>query len=98
MGLAPELPAPGDGELARPDLLTLLIIDDERAIREACRQIAESLGFRALTAESAPMAMRLLGTHTVDIVLLDLKLPGGQGLSWLQQVRQVKPGATIVVI
>ena len=51
-------------------------MDDERAIREVCREVAQSLGFNTAVADSAEHAYRLLETHNIDVVLLDLKLPG----------------------
>src|SRR5580692_6690314 len=57
------------------NFLNLLIVDDERSIRDACREVALSLGFIAHVADSAEHAYRLLQTQTIDAVLLDLRLP-----------------------
>ena len=62
------------------NFLNLLIVDDERAIREACREVAQSLGYTAYVADSAEHAYRYLDTQTFDAVLLDLRLPGAGGL------------------
>jgi len=62
------------------NFLNLLIVDDERAIREVCREVAQSLGFNTAVADSAEHAYRLLDTQNIDVVLLDLKLPGASGL------------------
>ena len=62
------------------NLLNLIIVDDERAIREACREIASSLGFKVFVAESAEHAYRVMESHGADVVLLDLKLPGVGGV------------------
>src|SRR5271169_3283514 len=58
------------------NFLNLLIVDDERSIREACREVAQSLGFTTFVADSAEHAYRLLDSQTIDAVLLDLRLPG----------------------
>ncbi len=58
------------------NFLNLLIVDDERSIREACREVAQQLGFMAYVADSAEHAFRLLETQAFDVVLLDLRLPG----------------------
>lgn len=58
------------------NFLNLLIVDDERSIREACREVATSVGFNAHVADSAEHAYRLLQTQSIDAVLLDLRLPG----------------------
>ena len=70
-----------DTALRRPqqiegaNFLNLLIVDDDRAVREACRAVAQSLGFTPQVAESAEQAPRLLDSRSADVVLLDLKLP-----------------------
>ena len=80
------------------NFLNLLIVDDERAIREVCREVAQSLGFNTAVADSAEHAYRLLDTHNIDVVLLDLKLPGVGGLEALHQIGERKPDAVIVVV
>ena len=50
------------------NFLNLLVVDDERSIREACREVAQSLGFMAYAADSAEHAYRLLDTQTFDAV------------------------------
>src|SRR5271165_1437452 len=79
------------------NFLNLMIVDDERAIREVCREVAQSLGFNAFVADSAEHAYRLLDTQNIDVVLLDLKLPGAGGLEALHQIGERKPDAVIVV-
>jgi two-component system response regulator HydG len=80
------------------NFLNLLIIDDERAVREACREVAQSLGFNAFVAESAEHAYRIVDAHGADVVLLDLKLPGAGGLDALHQIKQRRPDAVIIVV
>ena len=80
------------------NLLTLLVIDDERAIREACREIGEALGYEVSTAENAERAFRLLGEKSHDIALLDLRLPGASGLEALHRLRESNPDLVILVM
>ena len=79
-------------------LANLLIVDDERSVREGCREIAVANGFNAFVAENAEQAYAALEAHSVDAVLLDLKLPGASGLEVLRQIRQRRPEAVVVVI
>ena len=78
--------------------LNLAIVDDERAIREVCRDVAQSLGFHALVAESAEHAYRLLDSQAIDVVLLDLKLPGANGLEALRRIKECRPDAEVIVV
>src|SRR6266849_8138723 len=80
------------------NFLNLLIVDDERSIREACREVAQSLGFTTFVAESADHAFRLLETQSIDGVLLDLRLPGTSGLEALRRIKELRPEAIVVVI
>ena len=80
------------------NFLNLLIVDDERSIREACREVARSLGFVAHVADSAEHAYRLLQTQSIDAVLLDLQLPGAGGLEVLRQIKSQRPEALVIVV
>src|SRR5437870_7644160 len=77
------------------NFLNLLIVDDERAIREACREVAQSLGFNTQVAESAEHAYRILEAQGIDAVLLDLKLPGAGGLEALHKIKNHRPEALV---
>jgi DNA-binding NtrC family response regulator len=80
------------------NFLNLLIVDDDRTTREACREVAQSLGFNVQVAESAEQAYRLLDTHSIDAVLLDLRLPGASGLEALHTIKEHRSDALVVVV
>ncbi|MGA7155821.1 MAG: sigma-54 dependent transcriptional regulator [Acidobacteriaceae bacterium] len=77
--------------------LRVLVVDDDSPIRNACSEISTSLGFSTQSADSVPTARLALAHNSIDILLLDLKLPGGGGLSLLEDIRARHP-QTIVVI
>src|SRR3954447_9798586 len=85
-------------EIAGANLLNLVVIDDERAIREACRDAAHAAGFNTFIADSAEHANRILEQQAVDIVLLDLRLPGANGLEALKTIRSRRPNAVVIVM
>jgi len=87
-------PSPHEGT----NFLNLLLVDDERAVREACRDVAEGLGFNAFTAASAEEAYRLLDSQNIDVVLLDLRLPGANGIDALLELRERRPDLVVVVM
>ncbi len=70
------------------NLLNLLIVDDERSMRESCREVAHSLGFNTRTADSPDHAYHALDAGPVDVVLLDLRLPGSNGLEVLREIKR----------
>src|SRR5437868_13579222 len=80
------------------NFLNLLIVDDDRAVREACRAVAQTLGFTPQIADSAEQAYRVLDSQGSDVVLLDLKLPGAGGLEALHTIRKHRPDALVVVV
>jgi DNA-binding NtrC family response regulator len=91
-------PAVAPPQILAANFLNLLIVDDERSIRDACREVALSLGFTAHVADSAEHAYRLLQTHNIDAILLDLRLPGAGGLEALGRIRAQNPEALVIVV
>src|SRR5438067_2308560 len=85
-------------DVVRPDPLTILIVDDERSVREGCREVAEEIGFNALTAENALAAYKHLDAQPVDIVLLDMRLPGASGMEVLHEIKRRRAEARVIIV
>jgi DNA-binding NtrC family response regulator len=85
-------------EAAEANLLNLLIVDDERSIRDGCREVAQGLGFTTYIADNAEHAYRVIDTASIDVLLLDLRLPGPGGLEVLREVKRRRPETVAVVI
>ncbi len=82
----------------REVIANLLVVDDERAIREGCREAAQAMGFTAFMAENAEQAYKVLDSQGIDAVLLDLKTPGAAGLEALRLIRNRRPEAIVIVM
>jgi DNA-binding response OmpR family regulator len=67
---------------------TILVVDDEEAIAEAVRKRLESEGFRVVVAGDGPDAIRLHAEHRPDLVVLDLMLPGMDGLEVCKAIQR----------
>src|ERR1700690_3691307 len=80
------------------NFLNLLIVDEDRAVREASREVAHSLGFSAHVAESPEQIYRMIESNGIDAVLLDLRVPGADGLEVLRTVKRNRPDAVVVVL
>jgi len=78
--------------------LTVLIVDDESAVRESCRDVAETLGFVTYVADSSQEVTRILETETVDVVLLDVRIPGSNGIDLLREIKHRRPEAVVVIM
>lgn len=66
---------------------TVLVVEDEPAIRRYLAGVLEAQGSRVRTAESGEAALETLGESSVDIALVDLGLPGIDGLTLIRRIR-----------
>ena len=73
--------------MARPDTPALLIVDDDRDIRNLLAEHLEGQGFRVRKAADGKAMMAALDAEPVDLVVLDLNLPGEDGLSLCRRLR-----------
>ena len=67
---------------------TVLVVDDEEAIAEAVRARLESEGYRVVVAYDGPQAIDLHREHHPDLVVLDLMLPGMDGLEVCKEIQR----------
>ena len=67
---------------------TILIVDDEPDLREVLEEYFVGAGYTAFVAESAARARTIAGQHPVDIALLDIAMPGEDGLSLARHLRE----------
>jgi DNA-binding NtrC family response regulator len=82
----------------RSGRLHVLIVDEDPAVRSACCEIAARRGFAPHGIDSLATARSLLRGNSVDILLLDLKPPGGAGLELLEEVRMLHPEIAVIVM
>jgi len=76
----------------------ILIVDDELSVRGSLAEWFKEDGFLVETAEDGQAALRAMERGPYDIVLLDLKMPGMDGISVQKRVREIDPGATIIIL
>jgi PAS domain S-box-containing protein len=81
----------------RPDA-KVLVVDDELDIRDACERILTRTGFQVLKASRGEEGLALLAKEEVDIMLLDLKMPGMDGLDVLKRIRDLGKMIQVIVI
>lgn len=82
----------------RPAPMRVLVVEDDPLVRHACAEIARELGYTVETADSVSSARLALKRSAVDVLLLDLKLPGGGGFAVLEEVREAHPRTAAVVM
>ncbi|OYY90072.1 MAG: DNA-binding response regulator [Sphingomonas sp. 28-66-16] len=66
----------------------LLLVDDERSIREPLAQFLHKQGFRVTQAADAASARTRLAAYAIDLVILDIMMPGEDGLSLCRHIRE----------
>lgn len=66
----------------------ILIVDDHRDIRDALSRYLQDNGMKVTLAESAPAARRVLSQREIDLIVLDIMMPGEDGLSLCRSVRE----------
>ena len=77
---------------------TILIVDDEDQIRDAFKRAFERVGYTTHAAESAEEALNMLKTHNIQVMYLDLELPGMNGLDLCRKIRKDQPISIIYAI
>ncbi|MBX3278067.1 MAG: response regulator [Acidobacteria bacterium] len=76
----------------------ILIVDDDAAICDLLRTILESAGYIASTAHDGREAIRFVHQHRFDLVLMDLVMPGQEGIVTIQMIKQEFPHIGIIAM
>jgi len=77
----------------------ILVVDDEVGIRRGCERVLRSQGHQVLLADRGEQGLEVLRRQPdVDLVLVDLRMPGISGLDFLLQAREIAPETVFVVI
>jgi len=69
----------------------ILVVDDERHVRGAFEDILATQGYDVLALEGAEAALRRLEADEWDLVILDVRLPGMNGLDALARIKNLRP-------
>ncbi len=77
---------------------SVLLIDDEEVIRDVISRLLEKNGYQVFSAEECDSGLRILHDNPIDLVLLDLMLPGKSGLECLQEIFDIAPDISVVMI
>jgi DNA-binding NtrC family response regulator len=79
-------------------LATILVVDDERNIRRALRMVLEGAGYDVLDAETGEQALEIFAAQHVDLVILDVRMPGIGGLATLERLRAMEDADALPVL
>jgi two-component system, NtrC family, nitrogen regulation response regulator NtrX len=76
----------------------ILIVDDEPGIRQSLKDVLEDEGYKTMAVESGEACLQVLEKRGFDVVLLDIWLPGMDGLEALQKIKQSEDGPEVIMI
>jgi len=84
--------------MATEDNLRILILDDEVQFTEELNEFFENLGFNSFQANTVEAAKKILSNHEIDILLLDIRLPGVNGLNILVDLKLQNPEMEVIIV
>ncbi|MFU8819831.1 MAG: response regulator [Desulfurivibrio sp.] len=76
----------------------ILVVDDDRELRQTIAEILVQEGFEVVTAESADRALELLEKSSFALILLDMIMPGTDGMTAISLIRRIAPKIPVVII
>ncbi|WDP88550.1 MAG: response regulator [Desulfobacter sp.] len=78
--------------------MKILLVDDEPRYLETTKKLIERRGYDTFTAESGEAALRIMDTHSVQVVILDVKMPGMDGNETLRVIKERWPLAEVIML
>ena len=82
----------------KPEEIGILIVDDEASVRDSLYQWFKADGYRVDTAEDAAGALKKLQENPWDIILLDIKMPGMDGIELQNRIKQIDKNIVTIII
>lgn len=76
----------------------ILIIDDEQGIRDLLDTLLRRKGYDVVVAENGREGLKVFRRERPDVVVLDLKMPGVDGLTVLQEIRNLHPSQPVIIL
>jgi DNA-binding NtrC family response regulator len=78
--------------------MNILIVDDEPIVLDSCKRILEAGGYAVVLAASADKALEAMGAEAVSLILMDIKMPGRDGMSLMREVKEKWPDIPVIVM
>jgi DNA-binding NtrC family response regulator len=78
---------------------TVLVVEDEKALREGLKRLLSRQGYKVLTAENGQDALNIVGCNTeIDVMLCDLKMPVMGAIELLEKLGESRPDLPVVIV
>jgi len=76
----------------------ILVVDDEESIRWALRKSLEREGYRVVLASDGAEALARATESGIDLVLMDIKMPGSDGFETLTRIKEIRPNLPVIIM
>lgn len=76
----------------------ILLVDDNEAFLDSTKDVLEDQEYGVVTAVSGEEAVRVFGAHTFDVVLMDIKMPGMNGVESFIEMKRLRPGVKVIMV
>lgn len=76
---------------------TILVVDDDESIRNLLTEELKEEGYRVITAPNARDALKIVEQEPLDLVVLDIRMPGMDGLEVLPRILGLKEGLPVIL-
>ena len=76
---------------------TILVVDDDEAIRTLLQEELEEEGYKVMIATNARDALKMVEAESLDLVILDIRMPGMDGLEALPRILGLKEGLPVIM-
>jgi response regulator RpfG family c-di-GMP phosphodiesterase len=93
----PILPSGGEEMEAKTNASNILIVDDEIGPRESLRMVLKP-NYNVYTVENGYAAIQMIQQVEMDVLTLDLKMPGMNGIETLKEIRMISPDVMVIII
>ena len=95
--LIPILLSGGEAMEAKTNASNILIVDDEIGPRESLRMVLKP-NYNVYTVENGYAAIQMIQQVEMDVLTLDLKMPGMNGIETLKEIRMISPDVMVIII
>ena len=76
----------------------ILVVDDEPAVRESLDEILRLEGYHVVSVQNGDLAVKTLQSESFDLILLDLKMPGMDGIDVMRLATKIAPDTKIILL
>lgn len=75
-----------------------MVVDDEKIVRDLFLRILPKQGFEVFAAKDGKEGLKLLQRDTIDLALVDIKMPGMSGITLLKKIKKLNPDLEVIII